>query len=121
MNRFTILINPLVLMRAFMHSLQGLSYAIKNERAFQQELVVLVVAAVAAFVMSESGIERAVLIGSVAGVLIVELINSAIESVIDRIGLASNAISKRAKDLGSAAVLVSLVAAVAIWIAILVD
>ena len=121
MNRFTILINPLVLMRAFMHSLQGLSYAVKNERAFQQELVVLVVATVAAFVLSESGIERVILIGSVAGVLIVELINSAIESVVDRIGLSSNTMSKRAKDLGSAAVLISLVTAVAIWIVILVD
>jgi len=51
----------------------------------------------------------------------VELINSAIESVVDRIGLSSNAMSKRAKDLGSAAVLISLVTAVAIWIVILVD
>ena len=121
MNRLIILINPLVLMRAFMHSFHGLSYAVKNERAFQQELVVLVVATVATFVLSESGIERVILIGSVAGVLIVELINSAIESVVDRIGLSSNAMSKRAKDLGSAAVLISLVTAVAIWIVILVD
>ena len=114
-SQLIILINPVFLVRASKYSARGLAYAVKNERAFQQELVLLLVAVVAAFLLSDSNIERAILIGSLAGVLVVELINSAIESVVDRIGQEHNAISQRAKDLSSAAVFVSLLIAVSIW------
>jgi diacylglycerol kinase (ATP) len=109
------LINPLFLVRASKYSARGLAYAAKNERAFQQELALLLIAVIAAFFLSDSHIERTILIGSVAALLVVELINSSIESVVDRIGREHNAISQRAKDLSSAAVLVSLLIAVSIW------
>ena len=74
---------------------------------------------VAAFLLTDSNIERAVLIGSVAFVLVIELINSAIETIIDRIGPEQNPLSRRAKDLGSAAVFVSLLISAVIWLIIL--
>lgn len=120
MVRFTSLVNPLVLLRAFKYSIRGLAYAAKNERAFQQEIIILAVGAVAAFLLSDSNIERAILIGSVAFVLVIELINSAIETTINRIGPEEHPLSQRAKDLGSAAVLVSLAGSAAVWLIILV-
>jgi len=82
--------------------------------------VLMVVGGVAAFLLTDVSTERALLIGSLAIVLIVELVNSAIEAVVDRIGTEINPLSKRAKDLGSAAVLLSLVTAGVIWVIILV-
>ena len=80
----------------------------------------MIIGGVAAFLLTDVSIERALLIGSLAIVLIVELLNSAIEAVVDRIGLEINPLSKRAKDIGSAAVLLSLVTAAVIWVIILV-
>jgi len=107
-------------LRAFRNSLSGLAHAVKSERAFQQEIVLVIIGGVAAFLLTDVSIERALLIGSLAIVLIVELLNSAIEAVVDRIGLEINPLSKRAKDIGSAAVLLSLVTAAVIWVIILV-
>lgn len=115
MHRLIILINPIFLIRASKYSARGLAYAVKNERAFQQELALLLVAVIAACLLSDSNIERVILIGCVAVVLVVELINSAIESVVDRIGQEHNTISQRAKDLSSAAVFVSLLIAISVW------
>ncbi|HIF72758.1 MAG TPA: diacylglycerol kinase [Dehalococcoidia bacterium] len=120
MNNFFKILNPALLIKAFGNSLNGLALAVKSERAFQQELIVMVVGVVAAIMLTDQSVERAVLIGSLAIVLVVELINSAIEATIDRIGPEQNPLSKRAKDLGSAAVLVSLISAVAVWLIILV-
>jgi len=120
MNRFISLLNVSTLWGAFTNSLSGLKRALSEERAFQQEVILLIAGVIAAFILTDSSIERAVLIGSIAIVLIVELLNSAIESTIDRIGPEQHPISKQAKDLGSAAVLISLVTAVAMWIIILV-
>jgi len=114
------LFSPLPLLRAFRNSLSGLGLAVKSERAFQQEIVLMIVGVVAAFVLTDNSIERALLIGSLAIVLIVELVNSAIEAVVDRIGTEINSLSKRAKDLGSSAVLLSLLTAGVIWVIILV-
>ncbi len=114
------LLNPSLLIRAFKNSLDGLAEAMKTERAFQQEVALLVVGVIAAFLLTEIAIERAVLIGSLGVVLVVELLNSAIEAVIDRIGIEQHPLSKRAKDLGSAAVLVSLITTAAVWIVILI-
>ena len=80
----------------------------------------MIIGGVAAFLLTDVSIERALLIGSLAIVLIVELVNSAIEAVVDRISTEINPLSKRAKDLGSAAVLLSIVTAGVIWVIILV-
>jgi diacylglycerol kinase (ATP) len=94
--------------------------AIKTERAVQQEVFLLIVGVVAAFMLADGRVERALLVGTLAMVLVIELVNSSIETTIDRIGTELNPLSKRAKDLGSAAVLMSLVTAVAIWVIILI-
>lgn len=120
MNQLFSLLNPSLLIRALSNSLNGLLQAAKTERAFQQEIVLLVIGVFAAILLTEDAVERAILIGSLGLILIVELLNSAIESAIDRIGPELNPLSKRAKDLGSAAVLISLATAVAMWIIILV-
>lgn len=120
MIRILNLLNPVLLFNALSNSLSGLSQAAKSERAFQQEIILLIVGVVAAFLLTDTGVERAVLIGSLTVVLIVELINSAIEATIDRVGPEQHPLSKQAKDLGSAAVLVSLVTAAAVWVIILV-
>ena len=120
MNQLFNLLSPLPLLRAFRNSLSGLAHAVKSERAFQQEVALTIVGGVAAFLLTDVSTERALLIGSLAIVLIVELVNSAIEAVVDRIGTEINPLSKRAKDLGSAAVLLSLVTAAVTWVIILV-
>jgi diacylglycerol kinase (ATP) len=120
MSRLLNLFNPVLLLTALSHSLNGIAQTAKSERAFQQEIVLLIAGVVAAFLLTDTGVERAILIGSLAVVLIVELINSAIESTIDRIGPEQHPLSKQAKDLGSAAVLVSLLTAAVVWTIILV-
>ena len=114
------LLNPMLLVRAFGNSLNGVTYAARSERAFQQEVVLLIAGSIAAFLLTDIRVERALLVGSLAIVVIVELINSAIEAAIDRIGPELHELSKTAKDSGSAAVLVSLVLAAVIWLIILV-
>ena len=120
MNQLFRLLNPLLLLKAFRNSLSGLVHAVKSERAIQQEVVLLIAGIVGALLLTDVALERAVLIGSLAIVLAFELMNSAIEATIDRIGTEENILSKRAKDLGSAAVLISLAIAVAIWLIVLI-
>jgi diacylglycerol kinase (ATP) len=74
-----------------------------------------VIAVPAAFWLGESGVERALMIGSVLLALIVELVNAAIEAAVDRVSLENHALAKRAKDIGSAAVMLSLVNAGVVW------
>ncbi len=100
---------------------KGLYAAIRTEEAFRQEVYVLIIAVPLAFFVGETGVERALLIGSWVFVLAIELTNSAIESVVDRIGLERNELSGRAKDYGSAAVFCAIVAAVVVWVCILVS
>ena len=120
MNQLFNLFNPVPLVRALGNSLHGLAQAVKSERAFQQELVLAIVGVIAAFLLTDVSTERALLIGSLAIVLIVELVNSAIEAAVDRIGMEISPLSKRAKDMGSAAVLLSVVTVIIIWLIILV-
>ena len=120
MTQFARLVDLRLLYRAFKYSVRGLAYAAKHERAFQQEIIILAVGVIAAILLTDSSIERAVLIGSIAIVLVIELINSAIEATVDRIGPERNPLSQRAKDLGSAAVLVALASSVAIWLIVLI-
>lgn len=100
---------------ALSYSVEGLKNAWRGEHAFRQEILLLVVATITAFWLPVSILERLLLIGVVVLVLIVELINSAIEAVVDRISLEAHSLSKNAKDFGSAAVLLTLVLAAATW------
>jgi diacylglycerol kinase (ATP) len=90
--------------RAAGYSLLGLKAALKNEAAFRQELVLFVVLAPLGTWLGRDGIERAMLIGSLMLVLIVELLNSAVEALVNRIGTERHELSGMAKDMGSAAV-----------------
>jgi diacylglycerol kinase (ATP) len=103
------------ILRATKFSSQGLASAWKNEAAFRQELLLVVVLLPVAVWLGQTALERAVLIGCLFVVLIVELINSAIEAAIDRHGDELHELSGRAKDMGSAAVFVSLLLVAVVW------
>jgi diacylglycerol kinase (ATP) len=100
---------------AFSYSLSGLHAAYLNEDAFRQESLLAAVMIPVALALPLTGIAKALMIGSVLLVLIVELLNSAIEAAIDRISLDRHRLSKRAKDIGSAAVLIALINVLATW------
>ena len=97
------------------YSLSGLRMAWKGEAAFRQELLLMVGMIPVGLWLGTNAVERGLLLGSCMVVLITELLNSAVEAAIDRMGQEIHPLSKRAKDLGSAAVFVSLVLVVAIW------
>jgi len=101
------------------YSIAGLSAAWRHESAFRQECVLAVLMLPAAWWLGHSWVETALLAGSVMAVLIVELLNSAVESAVDRVSADLHPLSKRAKDLGSAAVMLSLVTCGAVWCAAL--
>jgi diacylglycerol kinase (ATP) len=100
-------------------SFEGLAAAARHEYAFRVELIVFALAAPIALWLGRTGAERALLIGCLFLVLIVELLNSAIEAAVDRISLDDHRLAKRAKDIGSAAVMLSLVTAAVVWLLIL--
>ena len=103
------------IVRATRYSLAGLRSAIRDEAAFRQELILALVLIPVAVWLGDNGIERALMIASLLVVLIVELLNSAIEAVVDRIGTEPHDLSGRAKDLGSAAVFISLIMVPVVW------
>lgn len=103
------LTGPKRIARALINSLDGLGMAWRVESAFRQELVLAAMLVPLAWLIPVHPVERVLLIGSVLLVLIIELLNSSVEAAIDRISLDQHRLSKRAKDLGSAAVLVALV------------
>lgn len=90
------------------HSMDGLSAAYRFESAFRQEVWLAVLGLPVAYWLGQSWLERSVLLGAICLVLVVELLNSAIEAAIDRIGYEHHELSKRAKDFGSAAVMLAL-------------
>lgn len=103
------------IIKAAGYSWAGLKAAFKHEAAFRQELALCLLLMPLGIWLGETGIEQALLIGSLLLVLIVELFNSAIEAVVDRIGTEQNELSGRAKDIGSAAVLIALLNVVVVW------
>lgn len=109
------------IINAFGFSLQGLRAAFKHEAAFRQEIVLCVILIPVSFWLGQTAVERALLIGSLLLVLIVELINSAIEAIVDRVGTERHELSGRAKDIGSAAVLVCLLNSTIVWGLIIFD
>jgi diacylglycerol kinase (ATP) len=108
------------LMNAFGYSLDGFKAAFKHEDAFRQEVFLAMVLIPLALYVTPEAIQRILMIGSVLLVLIVELLNSAVEAVVDRVSIERHALAKRAKDIGSAAVFVALVNVVITWTLILI-
>ncbi len=108
------------IINAFGFSMKGLKFCYQSEVAFKQELWLSVVLIPLAFLLGESSVDKALLIMPIFLVLIVEVLNSAIESVIDRIGDEYHVLSGAAKDMGSAAVWLSLMLLVILWLIILI-
>lgn len=101
------------------YSIEGLQAAWRNEHAFRQELFVVVLGTIVALFLPISAFQKLFLIAVLVLVLIVELINSAIEAIVDRISLERHPLSKNAKDLGSAAVMLAVLIALASWCVVL--
>ena len=108
------------LLSATRNSLAGLGEAIRNEDAFRLELALAAIAIPLALWLGATAVERALLVASVLLVLVVELLNSAIEAAVDRISLENHRLAKRAKDIGSAAVMMSIANAVVVWILVVI-
>lgn len=104
---------------AFFYSIDGLRAAWRQEHAFRQELVLVIVGILIALFLPVSAFEKLLMIAVLMLVLVVELINSAIEAVVDRVSLERHSLSKNAKDFGSAAVLLTFLIAVATWAVVL--
>jgi diacylglycerol kinase (ATP) len=104
---------------AFLHSINGLKAAWRDEAAFREEIILAVVLMPAAFYLAPDRISLAVMLATVLIVLIVELLNTAIEAAIDRHGPERHPMAKKAKDAASAAVLIALVVMAVVWIVLL--
>jgi len=104
---------------ALFYSFAGLKAAYRHEDAFRQEVWLAMVLIPLALFLPASGVGKALMIASVLVVLIVELLNSAVEATVDRVSLEHHRLAKRAKDIGSAAVLFSLVNVAVVWLLVL--
>jgi diacylglycerol kinase (ATP) len=103
------------LFKALGFSMQGLTAAFNNEAAFRQEIYLAIILIPLGFYLGETGVEIALLVSAILLVLIIELINSGMEAVVDRFGGEQHELSGRAKDVGSAAVLIALLNVVLVW------
>lgn len=103
------------------YSIKGLKAALAHEEAFRLELMAAVVLMPLGLWLGNGGVEKALLAGSIMLVLMVELLNSALEAIVDRVGTEFHTLSGRAKDLGSAAVMMALSNVVLIWVLVLWD
>lgn len=108
------------LYNAVFFSIAGFKSVWKHEEAFRQEVYLLIVAMPLAFWLAETTVERLLMIGSIILILLVELLNSAVETVVDRIGLERHELSGRAKDIGSAAVMLACFWAAVTWVFIII-
>jgi diacylglycerol kinase (ATP) len=111
--------HPSRIVKATRWSIQGLCAAWRHESSFRLEVYLFAVLAPLAWWLGQTGVERALLVGSMLMVMSVELLNSSIEAVIERYGAEFHELAGRAKDMGSAAVFVSMIAVVVTWAAIL--
>ena len=107
------------LFNAVGYTWDGLRAAFKHEDAFRQEVFLALLLIPLALYLGKTGVERALMVAAVLGVLMVELLNSALEAAVDRISLEHHTLIKRAKDMGSAAVMLALVNAVVVWALVL--
>ena len=103
------------------YSWKGICSAYKHEAAFRQELWLAIVLVPAGMYLGETVLDKAILVCSVLFVLVVELLNSAIESVVDRVSNEHHELAGRAKDMGSAAVLIALIITAIVWAAVLIE
>ena len=108
------------LANAFTYSVAGTLAAFKHEDAFRQEVILSIILIPLAIYLGQTAIEQSFMISSILLIIIVELLNSSVEATVDRISVKRHKLSKRAKDIGSAAVFFSLVNASVIWFLILV-
>lgn len=108
------------LINALGYSRAGLLAAWRNEAAFREETLLAVVAIPLAVFLAKNGVDRSLLVGSVLLILIVELLNSAVEAIVDKTSPEKHELAGRAKDMGSAAVLLALVNAAMVWVSVLV-
>lgn len=109
------------ILKAFGYSWAGFRDAFRHEEAFRQEIVLAAIAVPLGLWLGQSGVERALLVGSVLLILVVEIINTGIEAAIDRFGEERHELSARAKDMGSAAVLLAFVQAGTVWVLVLLS
>src|SRR5262245_30748743 len=109
------------LVRVMVISLIGLRDVYRSEPVFRQELLVLFVVISVAWLLTSTGAERALLIGSWMLVIVIEMVNLVIEAVIDRIGQERHKLSRKAKDCGSVVVFCAIVLSVVVWILVLVS
>jgi diacylglycerol kinase (ATP) len=107
--------------RAFGYSLQGFRHAWREEAAFRQELTLALAVVPAGLYLGRSGVERALLVWPMLQILLVEILNSAVEAVVDRSGMERHPLAGMAKDMGSAAVLLSFGLLGTVWLLILSD
>ena len=107
------------LINALGYSRDGLRAAWQNEAAFREEILLAAITIPLALVLAKTGVDRALMFGSIILILIVEILNSAVEAVVDKASPEKNELAKRAKDMGSAAVLLSLLNAVLVWLCVL--
>ena len=104
---------------AMRYSFAGLAAAARHEAAFRELVLLFAVSIPLALWLTHDGVERALLIGSVLLCLVVELLNAAVEATVDRISLENHSLAKRAKDIGSAAVMLALLNAAVVWLLVL--
>jgi len=109
------------ILNATSYSLAGLAAAARHEAAFRELCLLFLVSTPLALWLTQNGVERALLIGSVLLALIVELLNAAVEATVDRVSLEDHALAKRAKDIGSAAVMLALVNAGVTWLLVILS
>lgn len=107
------------LWNALGYSRDGLAAAWKNEAAFREEVLLAALTIPLAFYLGKTGVDRALMVGSILLILIVEILNSGLEAVVDKASPEKHELAKRAKDMGSAAVLLSLLNAAAVWACLL--
>ena len=103
------------LWNALGYSRDGIAAAWHHEAAFREEILLAIFAIPLAFYLGKTGVERALMVGSIILILIVEILNSAVEAVVDKASPEKHDLAKRAKDMGSAAVLLSLIFAASVW------
>ena len=109
------------LLRAFGYSFQGFRYTWREEAAFRQEVALSLAVIPAGLYLGQTGVERALLVGPMLLILIIEILNSAVEAVVDRSGTERHPLSGMAKDMGSAAVMLSFALLGTVWLLILSD
>jgi diacylglycerol kinase (ATP) len=109
------------LLRAFGYSFQGFRHTWHEEAAFRQEVALSLLVIPAGLYLGRSGVERALLVSPMLLILVVEILNSAVEAVVDRFGIERHSLAGMAKDMGSAAVMLSFVLLGTVWLLILSD